>query len=327
VNDTTPERFPRTTPLMLGAGGLLAATNDVDADDAALSPVEFVATAVHVYVLPLVSEPTVIGDVAPDADCVVPPSLETHVAVNPVTAVLPAALAVMATIAELLPRVTPVTDGASGTVPGANDADATDAELSPIALVAMTVHVYVLVLVRELTVIGEVAPLADWVAPPLLDVQVAVKPVIALPPLPFALNATVAEVLPLVTPVIAGAGGLDAATNDDEADDAVLSPIALVATAAHVYVLPLLSEPTVIGEVAPDADCVVPPSLDAHVAVKPVIALPPVPFAVNATIAEFCPRVTPVSDGATGGVPATNDAEAPDAVLSAIELLAMTLQV
>jgi hypothetical protein len=31
--------------------------------------------------LPVVSDPTVIGDVAPDADCVVPPLLDVHVTV------------------------------------------------------------------------------------------------------------------------------------------------------------------------------------------------------------------------------------------------------
>ena len=42
-----------------------------------------------------------------------------------------------------------------------------------------------------------------------------------------------------------------------------------------------------------------PPSLDVHVAVKRVMALPPLPFAVNATVAELLPRVTPVSVGAS----------------------------
>ena len=64
-----------------GASGTIAATNEADATEAALSPKPLVATAVHVYVLALVSESTVIGDVAPDADRVVPPSLEAHVTV------------------------------------------------------------------------------------------------------------------------------------------------------------------------------------------------------------------------------------------------------
>ena len=88
-----------------------------------------------------------------------------------------------------------------------------------------------------------------------------------------------------------------------------------------------VSEPTVIGEVAFEADWVVPPSLDVHVAVKPVMALPPLPFAVNATIAELVPRVTPVSDGATGTVPARSELDAAEAALSPIAFVAMTVHV
>ena len=89
----------------------------------------------------------------------------------------------------------------------------------------------------------------------------------------------------------------------------------------------LVRELTVIGEVAPDADCVVPPSLDVHVAVKPVIALPPALLAVNETVAELFPDVVADSDGADGALAATKELDADDAGLLAIELVAMTLQV
>ena len=55
-----------------------------------------------------------------------------------------------------------------------------------------------------------------------------------------------------------------------------------------------------IGELAPAADCGAPPSLEAHDTVKPVIALAPFAFAVNETVAEFPPRVTPERVGALG---------------------------
>src|SRR4051794_27416561 len=126
---------------MLGAAGVVAATKDDDAEDDGLSPVALVATTVHVYVLELVSDPTLNGDVAPVAVCVVPPSLDVQVAVNAVMALPPLPFAVNATLAELLPGVTPVRDGATGTVPASSDAEAFDAALSPIAFVAMTVHV------------------------------------------------------------------------------------------------------------------------------------------------------------------------------------------
>src|SRR5947199_409418 len=112
-----------------------------------------------------------------------------------------------------------------------------------------------------------------------------------------------------------------------EAADAGLLPMALVATTAHVYVLAFVNVVTVTGEVAPDADWVAPPSLDVAVAVKPVIALPPVPLAVNATIAELLPRVRLTNVGAAGTVPATKALDAVDAALSPRLFVATTVQV
>ena len=89
----------------------------------------------------------------------------------------------------------------------------------------------------------------------------------------------------------------------------------------------MVSDPTVMGEVVPDADSVAPPSLEVHVAVKPVIALPPLPLAVNATIAELAPRVTPDNVGASGIVPATKLLEAVEAALSPRPFVASTVQV
>ena len=82
-----------------------------------------------------------------------------------------------------------------------------------------------------------------------------------------------------------------------------------------------------IGEVASDADCVVPPSLDVHVAVKPVIALAPSLFAVNVTTADVLLPVAPVMLGAAGGDTATNELDAVDAALSPVALVATTVQV
>ena len=77
-----------------------------------------------------------------------------------------------------------------------------------------------------------------------------------------------------------------------------------------------VSEATVIGDDAPDTDCVAPPSLEVHDAVKLVIAVPPVPFAVKDRTAEFDPCVTPLRVGASGTVPATNAVDADEAALS-----------
>ena len=64
----------------------------------------------------------------------------------------------------------------------------------------------------------------------------------ALLPVPFAVNETIAEFAPPFTPLRLGADGTVAATNDAEAVDGGLSPRPLVATTVQVYVLPFVSE-------------------------------------------------------------------------------------
>ena len=112
---------------------------------------------------------------------------------------------------------------------------------------------------------GEVAPDADCVAPPSLEVQVAAKFVIALPPVPFGAMVTIAELSPRATPVIPGAAGVVPARNALDATEAALSPMEFVATTAHVYVRPFDNDVTLSGEVVPVFERVVPPVLDVHV--------------------------------------------------------------
>ena len=57
---------------------------------------------------------------------------------------------------------------------------------------------------------------------------------IALPPVPFEVKATVAELLARVTEPTLGADGVVAATNGAEESEAPLLPVALVATTEHV---------------------------------------------------------------------------------------------
>jgi hypothetical protein len=109
-----------------------------------------------------------------------------------------------------------------------------DTALVPTAFVAVTRHVYTLPAVSKATVIAECAPLAVRVVPPLLDVQVTLKNEMALPPVAPAVNVTTAEPAVWLTPVIVGALGAVAATNDVEALDATLLPKPLVASTVHV---------------------------------------------------------------------------------------------
>jgi hypothetical protein len=206
-----------------------------------------------------------------------------------------------------------------------------ESALVPTAFVAVTRQAYFTPTVSPVTVIGVVAlDVVVRVGPAVNGMHVAVKLVIALPPLEPAANVITTWPAVCVIVVIVGAFGTSGtvpATNELEAADAALFPITFVAITVQVYVLPVVSDATVIGDEAPETDWVTPPSLDVHVAVKPVMALPPVAFAVNATIPELVPRVTPVMLGAEGVVAATNDAEAAEEAPSPIALVARTVQV
>ena len=89
-----------------------------------------------------------------------------------------------------------------------------------------------------------------------------------LPPvLVGAVNVTVADPDTCVTVEIVGAPGTVAATKAADGAEATLVPTPLVAVTVQVYVLAFVSELTVIGELASDADSVAPPLLDVHVTV------------------------------------------------------------
>ena len=89
-------------------------------------------------------------------------------------AVPPLAGATKATEIPALARVRVGIAGVPGTVAGTEVAEVDDGRPSPTAFVATTSHVYVLPLVNENTTIGELVPVFEPVAPPSLDVQVAV---------------------------------------------------------------------------------------------------------------------------------------------------------
>ena len=81
------------------------------------------------------------------------------------------------------------------------------------------------------------------------------------------MNATEIDALPWVSAGWAGAPGVVAGTVAADATDALPAPFTFDANTVQVYVLPLVKAVTTRGEVAPEFDPVVPPSLDVHVAV------------------------------------------------------------
>src|SRR5260221_6484613 len=124
--------------------------------------------------------------------------------------------------------------GALGTVAGTADAEAFDAVPLPTAFVANTVQVYVLPFVSDATTIGEPPPVFDPAAPPSLDVQLTVYPVMRDPPLAAATNATEIEPMPRVRVGTAGVPGTVAGTAVAEVDDGCPSPTAFVANTSQV---------------------------------------------------------------------------------------------
>ena len=68
----------------------------------------------------------------------------------------------------------PIVGALATLIAGTNGFDALDEVLVPMALVAVTVQVYVLPLVSPVTIIGLDTPLVTPVVPPSLEMQVAV---------------------------------------------------------------------------------------------------------------------------------------------------------
>jgi hypothetical protein len=78
TNNTVSFPFPTPAVGCPGAVGTVLGTAAFDAGDAGLVPFAFVAVTVHVYVLPLESEPTTIGDDVAEFVFGAPPFDDTH---------------------------------------------------------------------------------------------------------------------------------------------------------------------------------------------------------------------------------------------------------
>ena len=140
--------------------------------------------------------------------------------------------------------------GGPGAAAGVTLADAAEGTLLPSALMATTRQVTGTPLTSPITVIGD--PIAFALCMP----QVAVKPVMAEPPLlAGAEKATVTCASPGVTVPMVGAPGAPAGVTLLDAADGMLLPTALVAVTEQVTATPLASPMTMIGDPAPPALC------------------------------------------------------------------------
>ena len=156
--------FPDVAEPMVGAPGTVAGVTEFEADEGVLVPMLLVAVTVNVYAVPLV-RPVITVEVA--AVVVLnPPTLDDTVyEVIALPPLFPGAVNV--TVACPLPPVAVPMVGALGTVAGVTEFEAEEGELVPMLLVAVTVNVYAVPLVRPVMVIGEDPPVA--VNPPTLE--------------------------------------------------------------------------------------------------------------------------------------------------------------
>jgi hypothetical protein len=141
-----------------------------------------------------------------------------------------------------------------------------DAGPVPRRFVAVTVQRYCLAGVSPLTVTGDDVPVTDFVAPPLVDVHVAVNPEIRLPlPEPGVKETRSAPAATRFTVTAVGAAGTPMTMSGD-GFELRLGPRPLLATTVQRYVFPVASPPTTIEVPFPSDVLVMPPSVDAHVA-------------------------------------------------------------
>jgi hypothetical protein len=221
------------------------------------------------------------------------------------------------TIAEAVPAVAVTAVGAPGGPIGVTLLEGADDSPVPDALVAVTVNVYDVPLLRPLTVQGD--PGQGRLPPD----QITVYPVMALPLGFGAAHLTIAVALPAVAVTAAGApGGPIGVTLLEGADDGP-APDALVAVTVNVYDVPLLSPLTMQGDPMQGR---LPPD---QITVYPVMALPLGFGAVQLTVAWLLPAVavTPVgAPGAPGAVGVTA-LDGADAGLDPYEFVAVTVNV
>jgi hypothetical protein len=151
----------------VGAPGAVAGVTELLALETELVPSAFVAVTVNVYACPLVRPVTVMGDEPPVA--VKPPIFEVTVYVV-ITEPPFETGALNEMVACPFPETATTEVGAPGVVAGVTALLVEDCVLVPAALVAVTVKVYVVPLLRPVTVIGELPAYAT--NPPVFEVTV-----------------------------------------------------------------------------------------------------------------------------------------------------------
>ena len=163
--------------------------------------------------------------------------------------------AVQDTTAEALPAVALTAVGAPGAVAGTTGVTAAlglEPALLPTALVAVTVNVYAVPLVRPVTV--QLVAVVQVLVPP-VGLEVTAYPVMALPPLlTGAVQDTTACPLPGAAVTSVGAPGVVLGVTAVLGLDAALVPAMFVAVTVKVYAVPLV-RPVTVQVVPPWCRC------------------------------------------------------------------------
>jgi hypothetical protein len=152
----TPPGVPDVARKIPGAPGVVAGMTPADSADCGLLPIAFTATTRKLTVWPLVRPVTVMLVAVPGAwtvrDGPGPAPVNTWTSYRVIGDPPLLAGAVQLTTAEALPRTGIPMVGAPGTPTGVTEAERADEALLPTALTATTPNVYVVPLVRPVTV-------------------------------------------------------------------------------------------------------------------------------------------------------------------------------
>ena len=304
-----------------GVPGVARGVTDVDAVEGDEVPEVFVAAEVKVYAVPLVRPVTVHEPDEPVTVQVLPPGA----AVTVKDAAGPPLPGETVTTAWPFPAVALGAPGVPGGATGVTEVDAVDEDDVAVALVAVEVNVYAVLLVRPVIVQEPPGPVTVQVAPPGEEVTVYDA---GAPPEEGALTVTVAWPLPGVADGVPGVPGAasDAVgvTEPEAADAALVALLAFRATDVKLYPVPLVRPVTVHEPDEPVTVQVLPPGEAVTVYED---TGPPEEGGVTVTAAEFTPARAVGEPGVPGGTRGVAVLEAADAADVPPRLVAVLVKV
>lgn len=242
---TTADAFPATADTPVGAPGTTLGVTAKEGADEAEFPALFTATTVKVRAVPFARPLNVAVRTLPTVWA----EPEEGVTIYPVMAAPPFDEgADHVTTADSLPGVADTSLGAVAVVAGVTEAEAEDAAEFPTLLIALTVNVRAVPLVRSLNV--AVRTLPTVCAEP--EEGVTMYPVISAPPFESGADQfTTAEAFPAVADTPVGAPATVAGVTGDDAEEEGEFPKLFFATTVKVTGVPFVRPVIVTFETFP----------------------------------------------------------------------------